>query len=339
MKTLLFSTVALSTISLFGCSSQQQPEQQQRPNILFAISDDQSFAHTSFAGAKFVNTPAFDRVAREGVYFTSCIAGSPGCAPSRSSIVTGRYHWQNEQSGQHASSWMKKYVPFVDLLDANGYVTGRTGKGVSPFRYAQGENDSLWRATDAAGIAHSNIRYEKGTPGDERTAEGIGPVNYFENFKYFMENVRGNKPFFFWYGAQEPHRAYEQDSWKRTDKKLEDVKVPGFFPDDEVVRGDMLDYAVEIEWFDLHLQRMLEYLEKTGELENTIVMVTADNGMPFPRAKANCYEYGIHVPFAVRFPKAFSGGRVVEDLLSFADLAPTILEITGTSSEGMLPIS
>jgi uncharacterized sulfatase len=339
MKHLIFSTLALATISIAGCHSKPQPEQHQRPNILFAISDDQTFAHTSFAGSKFVNTPAFDRVAGEGIYFSNCMAGSPGCAPSRSSIVTGRYHWQNEQSGQHASSWLKKYVPFVDLLESNGYVTGRTGKGVSPFRYAQDENDSLWRATDAAGIAHSNIRYEEDSPGDERTAEGIGPVNYFENFKYFMENVRGDKPFFFWYGAQEPHRAYEQDSWKRTEKTLEDANVPGFFPDDEVVRGDLLDYAVEIEWFDLHLQRMLEYLEKTGELENTIVMVTADNGMPFPRAKANCYEYGIHVPFAVRFPKGFPGGRQVDDVLSFADLAPTILEITGTSSNGMLPIS
>ncbi len=339
MKTILITSAVLVATQLVGCSAKKAADTPVRPNILFAISDDQSFAHTSFAGSNFVNTPAFDRIAGEGVYFSNCIAGSPGCAPSRSTIVTGRYHWQNEQSGQHASSWLKKHVPFVDLIGANGYATGRTGKGVSPFRYARDENDSLWRSTDAAGIAHSNIRYEEGTPGDERPAKYISDLNYFENFKYFMENVRGDKPFFFWYGATEPHRAYEQDAWKRTDKKLEDVKVPAFFPDNEIVRGDLLDYAVEIEWFDLHLQRMLEYLEETGELENTIVMVTSDNGMPFPRAKANCYEYGIHVPFAVRYPKGFPGGRTVDDVLSFADLAPTILEITGTSSDGMMPIS
>jgi uncharacterized sulfatase len=164
-------------------------------------------------------------------------------------------------------------------------------------------------------------------------------VNYFENFKYFMEQVRGDEPFFFWYGAKEPHRSYEQDSWKRNGKKLKDAEVPGFYPDHEIVRGDLLDYAVEIEWFDLHLQRMLSYLEEIGELENTIVFVTSDNGMPFPRAKANSYEYGVHVPFAIRFPKDFPGGRIVENPLSFADLAPTILELTGTSQEGMLPIS
>lgn len=338
MKPIVLASLTLASVQIAGCGSQQS-EEYKRPNILFAISDDQSFGHTSFSGSNFVNTPAFDRVAAEGIHFANAFAGSPGCAPSRSALVTGRYHWQNEQSGQHASSWLKKHVPFVDLLDTNGYVTGRTGKGVSPFRYARNENDSLWRATDAGGIAHSNIQYEPGTPGDERTADRISLVNYFENFKYFMENVKDDKPFFFWYGASEPHRAYEQDSWKRTDKKLSDVDLPGFFPDHEIVRGDMLDYAVEIEWFDLHLERMLNYLEEIGELDNTIVIITSDNGMPFPRAKANSYEYGIHVPLAIRYPKEYPGGRVVNDLISFSDFAPTFLEITQTSPEGMLPVS
>jgi len=334
MKLILSGVILFFLVLLNGCNKKEEIK---RPNILFAISDDQSFAHTSYAGCKFIKTPAFDRIASEGIYFTNCNAGSPGCAPSRSTIVTGRYHWQNEQSGQHASSWLKKYVPFIDLLDQNGYATGRSGKGVSPFRYARSDADSLWRKTDAGGIEHSNIQYNEGS--DERPATGIRNLNYFENFKYFVENVKGNKPFFFWYGASEPHRVFEKDSWKRTNKKLSDVTVPAFFPDHEIVRGDILDYAIEIEWFDLHLQRMLAYLEEIGELENTIVIVTSDNGMAFPRAKANGYEYGIHVPFAVRFPKDFPGGRVVNDPVSFADIAPTILELTNTTSEGMLPIS
>jgi uncharacterized sulfatase len=324
-------------VTLFSCSTETKKEK--FPNILFAISDDQSFAHTGFAGCNFVKTPAFDRVASEGVYFTNCIAGSPGCAPSRSSIVTGRYPWQNEQSGQHASSWMKKYVPFIDLLDANGYVTGRTGKGVAPFRYAHNENDSLWRKIDAGGIEYSTINYQTNSVTDERTATGISNRNYFENFKFFIDSVKGDKPFFFWYGAHEPHRVFEQDSWKRNNKRLAATNVPGFLPDHEIVRGDVLDYAVEIEWFDLHLQRMLTYLDEIGELENTVVIVTSDNGMSFPRAKANGYEYGIHVPFAVRFPKDFPGGRVVDNPVSFVDIAPTILEIAKTETKGMMPIS
>jgi len=329
-----FSFLILVVFVLSGC---QETREVRRPNILFAISDDQSFGSTSFGGSTFINTPAFDRVAREGIYFTNCYSGSPGCAPSRSAIVTGRHHWQNEQAGQHASSWLKKYVPFIDLLDKNGYVTGRTGKGVAPFEYADSPDHPLWRHTNAGGIEHSNISYKKGEEGGP-WADGIASTNYFENFKYFLDSVRKDEPFFFWYGAKEPHRVFEKDSWKRFDKKLEDVQVPEFLPDTELVRGDLLDYAVEIEWFDLHLQRMLEYLESIGELDNTIVIVTADNGMAFPRAKANGYEYGVHVPMAIRYP-GFPGKRSVDDAIGFADLAPTILELTQTSSGGMLPIS
>lgn len=332
--------VGLTAGTALLCSCQQKGKNEiRRPNILIAISDDHSFAHTSFAGSKFVSTPGFDRIAGNGVYFTNCYAGSPGSAPSRSSLVTGRYHWQNEQSGQHASSWMKKYVPFVDLLNINGYHTGFTGKGVGPFQYARNEQDSLWREEDAAGKAYNSIRYDINNPPDERTAGGIGGINYFANFRDFMKKRQPDQPFYFWYGASEPHRAYEKDSWKRNNKKPEMVDVPAFLPDDPEIRGDLLDYAVEIEWFDLHLTRMLTYLDSTGELDNTIIIVTGDNGMPFPRAKANCYEYGLHVPLAISYPDGFPGKRIVDDPVSFVDIAPTLLEMTGTKPEGMLPIS
>ena len=182
---------AVSSIIGLGFNAKAQ----ERPNILFAISDDQSFFHTGFEGSKFVKTPAFDRVAREGVYFSNAYAGSPGCAPSRSAIITGRHHWQNEQAGQHASAWLQKYVPFVDLLEKNGYATGRTGKGVGPFQYARTEEDSLWRKTDAAGVSHSNLKYEE--QNDERFATGINTTNYFGNFRYFVENIKKDKPFFY----------------------------------------------------------------------------------------------------------------------------------------------
>ena len=335
---LLFLLNILILVCL-GCK-EAKPEKKPnktRPNILFAISDDQSYLHTGFAGSKFIKTPAFDRIAKEGLYFTSCYAGSPGCAPSRSAIVTGRHHWQNEQSGQHASSWMKKYVPFTDELLANGYRVGRTGKGVSPFRYAKDEKDSLWRKTDAAGISHSEIRFPENSK--LPPTKGISDLDYFANFEYFMENVGKEEPFFFWYGGSEPHRKFEKGSWKRMGKKLEDVEVPDFLPDTREIRGDLLDYAVEIEWFDQQLLKMLNYLEATGELENTIVIVTSDNGMAFPRAKANSYEYGAHVPLAVRYPKKFGTSRKVDDLVGFIDFAPTVLEITETKPKKMLPIT
>jgi uncharacterized sulfatase len=154
-----------------------------------------------------------------------------------------------------------------------------------------------------------------------------------------MQKREAGQPFSFWYGATEPHRAYEKDSWKHNMKDISMADVPGFLPDEEEIRGDILDYAVEIDWFDLHLTRMLDYLDSIGELDNTIIIVTGDNGMPFPRAKANCFEYGVHVPLAISYPKGFPGNRIVNDPVSFVDLTPTILEMTGTKSDGMMPIS
>ncbi len=339
----LSTIISLSVGSSFlmaACQTRKDDnnENSRRPNVLIAIADDQSFAHTSFAGCRFVSTPGFDRVAENGIYFANCYAASPGSAPSRGALVTGRYPWQNEQSGQHASSWMKKYVPFVDLLTADGYHTGFTGKGVDPFQYARDESDSLWREGNAAGKPYNSIQYGRDVP-DTRATRGIGRIDYFSNFKAFMRERDQAEPFYFWYGASEPHRGYEKGSWRRFKKCLPMAEVPGFLPDNDEIRGDLLDYAVEIEWFDNHLEKMLNYLDSIGELDNTIVIVTADNGMAFPRAKANCLEYGVHVPLAISYPKGFPGNRIVDDPVGFVDFAPTILEMTGTSSKGMMPIS
>ncbi|MGB3617268.1 MAG: sulfatase [Catalinimonas sp.] len=303
-----------------------------RPNILLVISDDQSFPHTSRAGCGWIETPGFDRVAAEGLYFTNGYAGSPGCAPSRSALVTGRYPWQNEQAGQHAAGWLARYVPFVDALDSGGYFTGYTGKGVGPFQYGE----PGLRADNAAGPhRYSDIKHAD----DERPASGIGPINYFANFKQFLDDRPDGEPFFFWLGTSEPHRPFEAGSWRQAGKALADVTVPPFLPDVPEVRGDLLDYAVEVEWFDAHLLRVLEHLEAIGELDNTVVVVTSDNGMSFPRAKANAYDWGIHVPLAIRYPARFPAGRTVETPVSFVDLAPTLLELAGVPPTGMLPMT
>ncbi len=95
----------------------------ERPNILFAISDDQSYPHTSAYGYKAISTPAFDRVAREGILFTNAIAPSPGCSPSRAAMLTGRYPWQLEHAGTHGSSFSAKYVTYPEILEEAGYST------------------------------------------------------------------------------------------------------------------------------------------------------------------------------------------------------------------------
>lgn len=286
----------------------------QGPNILIAISDDQSHAFTSFAGYPGVRTPAFDRVAREGIFFRNAFAPSPGCSPTRAAFLTGRHTWQIENAGTHDSSFPAKYVVFPDLLEQAGYFVGMTGKGWGPGNYREDG-----RPRNPAGPAFDR-RKVKAPHG------GVSSLDYAGNFEDFLAARPKDKPFYFWYGASEPHRGFAKGAGLRAGKKLSDAPPPPFLPDTPEVRSDILDYCLEIEWFDSHLARMLEALEKAGELDNTLVIVTSDNGMSFPRAKANLYEYGFHEPLAIRWGARAPGGRVVQDLVSFVDLTATILE-------------
>ncbi len=268
------------------------------PNILFAISDDQSWAHTGANGDRVVKTPTFDRVAREGVLFTNTFCSSPSCTPSRGAILTGRMFWQLEEGANLWSTLPEKFRVYPDLLEAAGYRVGYTRKGWGP----------------------GNIE-----PGG-RTRNPAGPR--YSNFREFLESVPDGKPFCFWFGSHDPHRAYEKGSGLESGKRLEDVEVPPFLPDDPEVRSDILDYYFEIERFDREVGEMLALLEEKG-LDNTLVVITSDNGMPFPRAKTNLYDYGTRMPLAVRWPARVKGGRVIDDFISFTDFAPTFLQAAG----------
>ncbi|UCH11802.1 MAG: sulfatase [Fidelibacterota bacterium] len=288
-----------------------------RLNILLAISDDQSWPHAGAYGCDFVKTPAFDRIAEEGILFTHGYCPAPQCSPCRAALLTGRNIWQLEEAGTHASLFPGKYQVYPELLEASGYFVGYTGKPWGP-----GNWQDCGRKRNPAGQEFNRHSITADT-------SEIGSTDYAGNFKDFLEARPDGQPFCFWYGAREPHRTYEQGSGLRAGKKLEDVEVPPFLPDTKAVRSDLLDYALEIEWFDRHLARMLQILEDLGELDQTLLIVTSDNGMPFPRAKANLYEYGTHMPLAIRWGDRIRGGRTVDDLVSFIDLAPTFLEAAG----------
>jgi uncharacterized sulfatase len=295
-----------------------------RPNILFAIADDQSWTSTGATGDPIVKTPNFDRVARQGVLFTQAICASPGCAPSRAAILTGKYPWQLEEAGTHASVFPNKFQVFPDLLQAAGYHVGLTGKGAGPCNYEAGG----WKR-NPAGPAY-DARRLKDAP------KAINSLDYAANFQDFLVKKGKDQPFCFWFGSTEPHRVYAEGSGIRSGKRPQDVAVPRFLPDAPEVRSDLLDYYLEIEHFDTQLGRALRALEQAGELSNTIVVVTADNGMPFPRAKAFMNEYGIHLPLAVCWPEGCPGGRKVEDLVAFVDFAPTFLEAAGVKPPGAM---
>lgn len=314
------------------CYSLIKAQSHERPNILFAISDDQSFPHASAYGTDWVKTPAFDRVADEGILFTRAYVPNPKCAPSRSIILTGRNSWQLEEAANHWPNFPEKFKVFTEALAEEGYFVGSTGKGWGPG-IAQTVNGS---PRHLAGKPFNEISVETPTP-------AINSKDYAANFKVFIDSREHNdQPFSFWYGGHEPHRAYEFNSgMEKGGKSIEEInKVPPFWPDSDSIRVDILDYAFEIEYFDEHLGRMLEILEEIGELENTIVVVTSDNGMPFPRIKGQVYEQSAHLPLAIMWPEGIeSPGRVVDDFVSFADFAPTFIELAGLEWEetGMHP--
>ena len=297
-----------------------------RPNVLLYITDDQSFPHCSAYGTPGIFTPSFDRVAKSGVLFANCYAGSPGCSPSRAALLTGRHAWSIEHAGTHASSFPLKFRTYPERLAEAGYLTGFTGKGWGPGNY---KVDG--RTQNPAGKSYAK---RKTKPANS----GLSRVDYAANFADFLADREEDQPFCFWYGAQEPHRPYEDGAAVAEGKTLDHAAPPSFLPDTPVVRSDVLDYYAEIEYADRHLGLILDQLEAAGELENTLVICTADNGMPFPRAKANGYEFGIHVPLAISFPKRVASRPDVEDaIIGFVDLTATILDAVDITPEADAP--
>lgn len=304
-------------------------QDEKKPNILICVADDAG--HTSAYGYRWINTPNFDGVARKGVLFDNAYTCNAKSAPSRAAMITGRNSWQLEEAANHWCNFPQKFVSLPEALKESGYETGFTGKGWGPGVAV----DSTGANRKLTGKQYNRL---KTTP---PTSE-ISPIDYAANFGEFLEKRDKSKPFCFWYGAKEPHRGYEYQSALRAGKNVADIdSVPSYWPDNEVVRTDMLDYALEVEYFDTHLGRILAKLDSIGQLENTIVIVTSDHGMPFPRVKGQDYYYSNHIPMAVMWgDRVKNPGRRSQEIVSVIDFVPTLLEVAGVDGEaaGMQPI-
>jgi arylsulfatase A-like enzyme len=295
MKVLRFVLICsfLSTM-IIGC--QQEPAR--APNILFAIADDWGWPHAGAYGDPVVHTPTFDRLAREGILFEQAYISSPSCTPSRNAILTGQYHWR---LGPGANLWstLDPSTPVYPLLlEDAGYQTGR-------FRKSWGPGDiSDW---------------ERHPAGTDYTEKG---------FSAFMAERNTDQPFCFWLGTSDPHRPYERGTGVVSGMDPDRIKLFHCFPDHEVVRSDVADYYYEVQRFDTLVASAIRILEEHGELENTIIVMTGDHGMPFPRCKSNNYDSGARVPLAIRWGAGIKNpGRVLKDFISTTDLAPTFLEL------------
>jgi N-sulfoglucosamine sulfohydrolase len=277
----------------------QTPASRGRPNILIAIADDWSWPHAGALGDKVVKTPAIDAVAREGVVFSHAFTTAPSCTPARAAILTGQYPHRLEEGGVLHSFLPEKFPVFPDLLETAGYHVGYTRKGWGPGRFEPG--------------------------GRTRNPAGV-PV---QDFATFLKDKPPGKPFYFWFGSQDPHRPYEKGSGEASGIKVDQIVVPPFLPDTPEVRGDLADYYYEVQRFDRELGEILRGLEVSGELDNTLVIITSDNGMPFPRAKANVYDAGARVPFVMRWSGRAKAGLSVDGFIDTSDVAPTVLEAAG----------
>jgi len=285
-----------------------------QPNILFCIADDWSWPHASIYGDKVVRTPTFDRVAKEGALFTQTFCASPSCTPSRAAILTGRYPHQLREGGNLWGFLPYEFPVFPDLLAKAGYTIGLQGKGWGPGNFEAGG----WKRNPA------------------------GPA--FKSFDQFLKSVPKGKPFFFWFGSSDPHRPYDAGTGAGAGMDRESVSRPACFPDSPEVRSDILDYYFEVQRFDGQIAKMLKLLEDSGQLDNTIIVITSDNGMPFPRCKTNLYDSGCRMPLAIRWPKNVKAGATIDELVSLIDLAPTFLEVaevkpvSGIIGKSLLPL-
>lgn len=276
----------------------------ERPNILFCMADDWGWPHAGAYGDKGVKTPNFDRLAKEGILFHHAYTTSPSCTPSRNALFTGKYHWELGPGANLWSTLPVEHESFVHLLRDAGYLTGRS----SQKSWGPGKIES-WEAHH----------------GDHPATKNYG------NLKKFLDETKAGKeePFFFWLATADPHRDYQEGSGVKAGIDPWKVHLFEHFPESEVIRRDVADYYFEVQRWDALVGAALDELERRGMLENTLIVMSGDHGMPFPRCKGNLYDSGVRVPLAIRWAKGIAENRMSEDFVSFADVAPTLLEIAG----------
>lgn len=297
-------------------SRQNDSQHLQRPNIVVCIADDLSALHIGAMGYKGVRTPNMDRVAREGVVFEQGYCSAPSCAPSRAALLSGQDFCRLEEGANLLGSFPAKFSVYPDILERErNYAAGLTRKGWGP----------------------GNV------PASSRTRNPAGVT--FPNIETFLDSRKKAQPFAYWFGSNNPHRPYEAGNGANSGVDVARLVLPPHLPDVSPVRNDFADYIGEVEAFDREVGEILSALDVRGLADNTILVVTSDNGMPFPRAKMTGYDWGTRVPLLIRWPQRVRPNRRVTDFVSQIDLAPTFLEaahlpvpkeMTGRSLMGIL---
>lgn len=314
------------------------------PNILFCFADDwgrHASAYAKIDGPGGINdaiqTPNFDRIAREGVLFRSAFVSAPSCTPCRSALLSGQHFWRTGRGSiLQGAVWDGSNPSYpLMLLDA-GYHIGKSykvwGPGSPNNAPYGGEKYAYEKAGNRFNQFSQNVT--KLVANGKSIADAKQEIynEVAENFDAFLADRKADQPFCFWFGPTETHRSWTKGSGKALwgiDPDSLKGKMPPFLPDVPEVREDIADYLGECQSFDAALGIFLKKLEAIGELENTLILMSGDHGGPgFPHGKCNLYDFGSSVSLAIRGAGTV-GGRVVDDLITLPDLAPTFLELGG----------
>lgn len=324
-------------------TAQRQPA---RPNILFCFADDWGRYASIYAMLEkqpslnqIVKTPNIDRVAREGVLFRRAFVNAPSCTPCRSALLSGRYFFNTGRGAiLQTAQWDNAIPSYPHLLRDAGYHIGETYKVWSPGAPNDAPFGAGKYAYEKAGNLPNNF--------SENATEMIGKGQSLEaarekiygqvkaNFDAFLADRKAGQPWHYWFGPTTTHRRWIKGSGKKLWGIEPDSlkgKLPPFLPDVAEVREDVADYLGEVQAYDAYIGVLLKRLAETGEMDNTLIVISGDHGMPgVTNGKCNLYDFGTGVTLVARWPNGIRGkGRVVDDLVSLPDLAPTFLEAAG----------
>lgn len=291
-----------------------------RPNALFIIADDVSFDDLGCYGNDRARTPHLDRLAAGGLKFEEAYLTASSCSPSRSSIITGRYPHNNGRASELHQPIAAHLPWFPQLLRAAGYYTALVGKNhmssepASPGQPAQPAAFEL--------VENGNVPDNKG-----------GHATWVQT----LQQRPKDRPFFAWFAALDAHRDWDADGdWKEQEygpmHRPEEVRVPPYLRDDAATRQDLASYYNEVTRFDFFVGQVVQELERQGVLDDTLIIVAADNGRPFPRAKTRLHDSGMKTYLIAHWPRGIAQpGKASRSLVSAIDLAPTYLEAAGVA--------
>lgn len=314
---------------------------EERPNILFVFADDWGRYASAYAATdggstlnSIVKTPNFDRVAREGVLFTRAFVNAPSCTPCRSALLSGQYFWRTGRGAiLRGAVWDPAIPSYPLILQKEGWHIGFSGKVWSPGTPADAPYGAPANRFQKAGMDISGYGKKLMAATDRKAAHEAIMDQVAANFSTFRGAKQEGQPWCYWFGPTHTHRPFAAGSgrtvWGIEPDSLKG-KLPAFLPDNDTVRSDIADYLGEVQALDAALGVLLGALEKSGELDRTLIVVSGDHGMPgMPRGKCNLYGFGTRVALAVRWPQRIPSGRVVDDFVNLMDLAPTFLDAGG----------